>query len=117
MRSQYVSASASYCCRAALYSATLRLYSKAPNIDCATRIDARDLSAGSAENPWGGDSSNAASRHPQLLRTEWSRIAPPGDAQHLPNICNRTSIDLYRCGARPSAKADDPELHRDVTQI
>src|SRR3954453_6534676 len=100
MRSQYVSASASYCCRAALYSATLRLYSKAPNIDCATRIDARDLSAGSAANPWDGDNSNAASRHPQLLRTEWSRIAPPGDAQHSRKICNRTSIDLYRCGAR-----------------
>src|SRR3954451_213236 len=107
MRSQYVSASASYCCRAALYSATLRLYSNAPNIDCATRIDARDLSAGSAANPWDGDNSNAASRHPQLLRTEWSRIAPPGDAQRLPNICNRTSIHLYRYGARPSAKTDD----------
>jgi hypothetical protein len=60
----------------------LRLYSNAPNIDCATRIDARDLSAGSAANPWGGENSNAASRHPQRLRTEWSRIAPPGDAQH-----------------------------------
>src|SRR3954469_23331367 len=108
MRSQYVSASASYCCRAALYSATLRLYSNAPNIDCATRIVARDLSAGSAANPWDGDNSNAASRHLQLLRTEWSRIAPPGDAQRLPNICNRTSIDPYRYGARPSTKADDP---------
>jgi hypothetical protein len=53
-----------------LYSATLRLYSIAANIDCATRIDAFGFSAGSAATPCGSDNNDAASRHPQLFLIE-----------------------------------------------